>query len=120
MKYYVRLTLPFLVLVVATGIFLGVQQHFQSQRLARSRFINEEHFMQIKEGMRQGEVEAILGGSPGDFTTTKVEYMGKVPIPPFDIDSDSRWEWWTGDEGQIVIVFNKQGKVKTRSCVRPD
>src|SRR5579864_1615632 len=37
--------------------------------LARGQLIDREHFEKIKEGMSRAEVESILGGPPGDFTT---------------------------------------------------
>jgi hypothetical protein len=39
------------------------------QRFARNQRIDREHFQRIKLGMRQEDIEEILGGPPGDYST---------------------------------------------------
>jgi hypothetical protein len=66
-------------LLVLTGVLLAafvaaesVRFHQRSRWRARCRLIDQEHCLLISRGMSQAEVEAILGGPPGDFTTEPV------------------------------------------------
>jgi hypothetical protein len=101
------------ILGAITGVFLGLQLHSRSQRIARSRFIDAAHCRRIEVGMPQEEVEAILGGGPGNFATVaKVESCRTCPFPPDFRCDGCRWEWWTGDEGQIEVLFDQEGIVR--------
>jgi hypothetical protein len=52
----------------------------------------------VKEGMSRAEVEAILGGPPGDLRTRPVEvYHGTF--------GDRPWEFWRGDEGDAWVYY---------------
>jgi hypothetical protein len=83
--------------------------HAYRQKLARGRLIDLEHCLRIKKGMRQDEVEAILGGPPGDFTTKVVvflDFRGHFTEPV------GRQESWCGDKGRILVEFDKHGTVR--------
>jgi outer membrane protein assembly factor BamE (lipoprotein component of BamABCDE complex) len=100
------------VLAVATlGVVMEVgARNERLARLARGRLIDEEHCDRIKVGMRQEEVEAILGGPPGSFTPDSVIY---ITISSFSMwDGRERWEYWSGNEGQIEVAFDEQGAVQ--------
>lgn len=51
---------------------------------------------QIKEGMSDKEVRALLGKSPAS--------QGKVVPGELDV-------WWRGPEGSVAVTFNQQGNV---------
>src|SRR5262245_56538388 len=52
----------------------------------------------VKEGMSRAEVEAALGGAPGDYRTRPVE-------PYFGTYGDRPWEFWRGDEGDAWVYY---------------
>jgi hypothetical protein len=63
--------------------------------------------------MTQAEVEAILGGAPGDFTTEALAY-GTPFLYDYDAsagDRATRWEHWSANQGRIDVAFDGQGSV---------
>jgi hypothetical protein len=63
---------------------------------------------QIKTGMTLVEVEAILGGSPGDYLTRPrplYGFRGEIP-------DDSVLVQWHGDEGTARVFCSRCGKVQ--------
>ena len=95
---------------VAALIALAAEQvHERSQQLGRSRLIDREHCALIKEGMTQAEVEALLGGPPGDYRTQP----GQSVLTAFDAGAlaECRAEQWLGDQGGISVAFDKQDRV---------
>jgi hypothetical protein len=107
------LILTTVVLAAAVGVWVGLHFMDRRDRLARNRFIDEEHCRLIHDGMGRAEVEAILGGAEGDFRTKQVEYWHTCPLPlNFKSRGPGRWGWWTGDEGQIEILFDEQDTVE--------
>jgi hypothetical protein len=111
------LILTTVILGLGVGIWLGLHFLDYRYRLARNQFIDGEHCLRIKKGMRQDEVEEILGGPEGDFTTTNVEYWDQIPYTPDIPDSKYgvRWGWWTGDNGEIMVLFDENDVVILRS-----
>jgi hypothetical protein len=104
------------VALAAAVIVLGaLELRDHRQKLARSRLIDSDHYDQVTEGMKQDEVEATLGGPPGDFTTESVLYF-----EPTDsmVVSGERWEYWSGNGGQIAVRFDEQGTVRGRDFRR--
>jgi hypothetical protein len=81
-------------------------------KLARSRLIDREHYDRIKLGMSRAEVEAVLGGPPGDFTTEDVTY--KAPDGDLAIFNGPH-EYWAGNDGDIWVAFDEQGDVQRRA-----
>jgi hypothetical protein len=63
----------------------------------------------IRVGMKQAEVQAILGGHPGDYTTQPVlvfhPYGGGVLMGPGHLR-----QWW-GDEGVVQVRIDEGGTV---------
>jgi hypothetical protein len=60
--------------------------------------------------MRSQEVEALLGGPPGDYTTGQVFYdelIRRTGLKP-----GWRQEHWAADEGRILVVFNEDDRVE--------
>jgi hypothetical protein len=67
-------------------------------------------FERLKEGMTQAEVEKVLGGPPGDYTT-RPEHVSDVTIigsllPNLDPISDTSL-FWLGDEGKVTVGFSR-------------
>ena len=81
------LVLVGLVLAAALVVLAALGLHAYRQKLARDWLIDQEHYERIKLGMSQAEIEAILGGPPGDFRTTPVEYWHTCPLP-YDFECD--------------------------------
>jgi hypothetical protein len=102
------------VAVVATAAALiALQLHALDQRRARSGLIGPENFDRITVGMRRDEVEGILGGPPGHFTTTDVGFF--YPEGRSFGGKEEGWEYWSGDQWEIEVVFDEQGGVRTRA-----
>jgi hypothetical protein len=62
--------------------------------------VNRAAYHRIKEGMTQKEVEATLGGPPGDYRTRPV---------CADIGSGGgiSWDMWFGDEGDVWVWLDR-------------
>jgi hypothetical protein len=91
--------------------------HAYRQQLARSRLIDLEHFDRIKGGMSRAEVDAILGGPPGYFSTETV--FSCVHAPPPVLVGRERWETWIGNDGEINVVFDEQDAVRWQDFAPP-
>src|SRR5438105_600427 len=95
-------------LLVALGVALAVLVAVGAVwRLTRQEMhIDEAHCDRIRPGMRLDEVEAILGGPPGDYT------VQAVPIPHFrGPGGPEPPKCWSSDQGQICVDFDEQGAV---------
>jgi hypothetical protein len=66
--------------------------------------VSREDFSRIEKGMSREEVEAIIGGPPGDYTT---RYYFPPPLGSHYI----RWQTWVGDGGMILVRFDEMGRV---------
>jgi hypothetical protein len=72
--------------------------------------ISDETAAKIKVGMTVAEVEEILGGPQGDYTTLLGglgEYRAP-PNPPFEDVDDQEW---IGDSGAVWVYFDRHGRV---------
>src|SRR5437016_1643695 len=100
-----RLPAVVAVLLAATAVNAAAMYfHGRSQRAMRGRPIDREHFDRIKPGMTQAEVEAILGGPPGDFRTHDTFRMC-VDLSRWRDDGRQveREEDWVGDQGEVLV-----------------
>jgi hypothetical protein len=97
---------------VAVWAVKYLERNERLAKLARSRLIDREHYDRIKLGMSRAEVEAVLGGPPGDFTTEDVSY--KVPDSDLAIFTVGPYEFWAGNDGDIWVAFDEQGDVRRR------
>src|SRR5262245_57147713 len=94
------------VLVVLTAILTP-----PTVAIRRGQRINRENFERIEEGMTQGEVEAILGQPPGDYTVFKQVFVEKEAdvTPEVEIREGvfvrPRRRHWVSDKGLISITF---------------
>jgi outer membrane protein assembly factor BamE (lipoprotein component of BamABCDE complex) len=104
------LILTGVVLAGALVVSAAVRPPNWYQRLVRSRLMDKEHCERIKEGMRREEVEALLGGPPGTFTSGEVQYW---EFHDGSLGGDGpRWEHWSGQRGQIAVRFDEGGAVR--------
>lgn len=65
--------------------------------------VNRANFERVNEGMTRAEVEAILGRLPGD----------DAPAPDAAVCS------WMGDGTEILVAFDKNGRVEGCALVEP-
>jgi hypothetical protein len=94
--------------------------HAYRPKLARNRLITWEHYRGVKLGMSQAEVEAILGGPPGDYRTDeRISYWDyfEAGLSPHDVVA--RRESWYGNDGQITLGFDEEGRVLRRGFASP-
>ena len=93
------------VLAAAVIVPEALELHAYRQKVARGRFIDQEHCDRIEAGMRQEEVEAILGGPPGDFRTRATLVYDWVTI--WGEDGSPRLDW-RADTGLITVALNNE------------
>jgi hypothetical protein len=67
----------------------------------------------IQCGMTKGEVEAILGAPPGDYSTGPVWVVGCIATFGWECSMCTD-ETWTSDDGTITVRFRQDGRVATR------
>jgi hypothetical protein len=96
---------------VAFAAFLAGIGMYANMRSTRPAVLaSEADYYRIEEGMTQDEVEAILGGPPGDYrsqTFHEVNFLaGSLGMPPA-----GRMEEWLGNEGKILVVFDDKNRV---------
>jgi hypothetical protein len=70
--------------------------------------VTKAAFDQLEVGMTRAEVEAILGGPPGDYTTGPTN-PNLTAIGTIDPEVEELW--WCGDEGEINLGFDVRGVV---------
>jgi hypothetical protein len=68
---------------------------------------NKETCDRIQPGMTMEEVEGLIGGPPGDYTTG----LWVRPIPVIG-RFGHRVEQWTSDGGEIIVLFDRKGEVE--------
>jgi hypothetical protein len=61
----------------------------------------------VRPGMTRAEVEDLLGGPPGGYSTEFVWLERDPSLPPAPYDGDL---WW-GDDGGIIVQFDSSQKV---------
>jgi hypothetical protein len=84
--------------------------------------ISRGGFERIQDGMTQAEVEAILGGPPGDYSAAYVVYGGAMfVIAPHGHGPACREELWKEDGVAVVVYFGPDGTVadKMFACPAP-
>jgi hypothetical protein len=58
----------------------------------------------VKPGMTRAEVEALLGGPPGNYATKDIPAAGAMwPAPP-------EYQIWNGDRGSLEVYFDQGGR----------
>ena len=84
-----------LLAVVACGLLATGAYCLTRPRLS----INEETCAKIRPGMTRAEVEGLIGGPPGDYTTSP-RLRGGCAMA-YEI-----CDCWVSDEGEIVVEFD--------------
>ncbi len=69
--------------------------------------ISEATVARIQPGMTKAEVERLLGGPPGDYTTRSMVWALEISrlVPPGTPAS------WLSDEGEATVYFDEEGLV---------
>jgi hypothetical protein len=114
-KQLLALTGVALAVALVAWIVLDLRAH--RQKFARSLLIDPGHYARIQDGMRRAEVEAVLGGPQGYYSTDPVFCCVHGQPPP--LRGGDRWETWIGDDGEINVVFDEQGEVRWRDFAPP-
>jgi hypothetical protein len=73
--------------------------------------INRAGFEQIREGLTQAEVEAILGVPPGDYSTVDLRV---APADRYVFPPELRAQEWLSDDGCVGIGFGPDGTVAAK------
>jgi hypothetical protein len=91
---------------------------------ARPARVSRARFEAVRAGMTVEEVEAALGGPPGDYRTGEVKLDLSGGQPEFDNamlapevllgERHFRHEWWQGDEGNAWVCFDEDRRVVTK------
>jgi hypothetical protein len=89
-----------------TGIAAGlaVALYFLVRPPAPKHNFDRTSFEKINKGMTLAEVEAILGGPPGDYTT-------RPTISECDVGWGPGEKEWVSDEGAISVWFDPEGRI---------
>jgi hypothetical protein len=88
-------------LLLALG---GVLVVLTAAGISRRRRISLIRVGEIREGMRQEEVEAILGGPPGDYKTHDIVFTKGWPLR-----GNAQTREWVTDDGLVLVVFKDDG-----------
>jgi hypothetical protein len=88
-----------LALVAALAVLVAVG-------ISRRRRVSLARVGEIRKGMRQEEVEAVLGGPPGDYKTHDIVFTKGWPLR-----SSSQPREWVTDDGLVLVVFRDDGTV---------
>ena len=70
--------------------------------------VDKETCERVQPGMTLAEVEAILGGPPGNYTGVFIRREMDVGI---SLVGSASKEKWTGRGGMLQVFFDAQGKV---------
>jgi hypothetical protein len=83
------------IVLVLLGVLLPLMLPYRSP-------VTRAAYERIEDGMTQAEVEAILGGPPGDYRTRPGISMDPLVRSPSGLNE----QWWRGDEGEIIVGFD--------------
>jgi hypothetical protein len=73
--------------------------------------ITRANFDRLEPGMSRAQVEAILGGPPGEYVT----WHGPEPYLPVPWGIHyHQYEFWTGDECEVAVLFDASGRLSDK------
>jgi hypothetical protein len=99
-------------LLILAGLFVALALGITPWTRVR---ITEANFDKIQEGMSEREVEAILGGPPGNYSTPG----SMVDLRPRDLPFDPDLvKFWIGDDIWIGIEADHAGQVIKKKSVQ--
>ena len=76
--------------------------------------VTKAAYDRVQTGMNRAEVEAILGGPPGDDRTRPTDSVADTWPEPEQWKPTGHTAWrgdWLGDEGDILVVRDHGGRV---------
>jgi hypothetical protein len=73
--------------------------------------ITPERVRLIEEGMTRSEVEALLGGPPGDYSGGYMVNYSRGSVGEDDSNFSVGTNWW-GREGMVQVQFNQEGRAE--------
>lgn len=81
--------------------------------------VTKDHYDRIKEGMKTEDVERIIGIAAGDHSTGAVQFpFCGTGLPRESYGSSDLCRYtleWLGDEGQLSVSFDQDGKVLAKA-----
>jgi hypothetical protein len=101
----------FLGLFAVVLVFFGALVPFMFPRPSP---VTRAAFERIEVGMSLAEVEAILGGPPGDYTTRPSRFILIVDPSYSMINEKVDVLVWRGDEGQAHVFVDARGIVREK------
>jgi hypothetical protein len=79
--------------------------------------VNRAAYDRIEEGMSLAEVEALLGGPPGDYRTVWTREEDKL-FGPTRLSGVALVYGWAGDEGNVYVMPDRNGIVCWKDFVK--
>jgi hypothetical protein len=95
------------------AVLLAVMAFLSPLLLLRSSPVTRQAFDRIAERMSRKQVEAVLGGPPGDYRTGPDPSLPELLISSGPCISEE----WIGDEGTVRICFGGAGLVMGKDFV---
>jgi hypothetical protein len=94
--------------VAFVAFLVGIGMYANARSARPPVFAGEADYDRIENGITQEDVEAILGGPPGDYRTQSypINFHCGSWGPP-----SGRMEEWLGNDGNIWVVFDEENKV---------
>jgi hypothetical protein len=80
----------------------------------QSSLLRVNRFMLVQPGMTRAEVEALLGGPPGDYGFHQGGPVSEVKAEDWPADPNWTILTWFNDEAKLEIAFDAQGKVASK------
>jgi hypothetical protein len=107
-----------ILLFVLLAVVLGVGCLLAWRWYRPSPRINEAAYEQIRLGMTQPEVEAILGVKPGEYHSGAIDgaFQGSILVKDEKDEEaeEGNEERWESDEAGISVFFSPEGKVTAK------
>jgi hypothetical protein len=106
-----------LVALAIAGVGLGVGAAWMGLAPLQPR-INEDAYEQIRAGMTQTDVEALLGAPPGDYCSDELTAAFSrvicIKSRVFEHDADGREVTWGADGASLTVCFSACGTVAAK------
>jgi hypothetical protein len=94
-------------------LLLGAVSYVLLNQFKPPPTMNEATFDRIEVGMSEADVNALLGGPEGDYTTMNVL---QSPVRPIG-QTGTTAKRWAGNEGSIVIGFHEDNRVAWKQFI---